>query len=190
MQIRLVFENILSHNQATCLVGHALDPVDVLQSMSSMETIKSSSGQLSNNISLSMIKEIFHKFCAKKDTNTIVEIVDMYHSDHAEVSQVESTDMEKSVMGFIDSNYFQTLEKTPLGSCTLFKELFQMFMLNNVLECIQNLEEIIRAKSFVYLLTKAIFNWSHYCQYVEDIYYKFSWECFPDAFIVDSNTHL
>jgi len=49
----------------------------------------------------------------------------MYDSDHAEVSQVEITGMEKSVMDCIDSNHFQTLGKTLFGLLhIIWRELY------------------------------------------------------------------
>jgi len=44
-----------------------------------------------------------------------VEIVDMYNSDHVEVSQVGSKGMGKASMSCTESNPFQTLQKHLFG---------------------------------------------------------------------------
>jgi len=43
-----------------------------------------------------------------------VDVVDMYDSDHVEVSQVESKGMGKAQVSLNENNQFQTLGKTPV----------------------------------------------------------------------------
>jgi len=43
-------------------------------------------------------------------------------------------------------------------------------------------------KFYLDLFNKANSNQSGCCQYVEDSYYKYPRECFPNAFMIDSNT--
>jgi len=79
-------KNILLHNQVLCLVQHALKPVDVPMFIASVETIKSSNGQFPNVVPMLVRKEIFEKFCISTVASSNVDVVNMYDSDHIEVS--------------------------------------------------------------------------------------------------------
>jgi len=110
----IIKKNILSHNQVICLVQHALDPLDVSLFVTSLETIKLSNGQFPNVVPFSVKKEIFDKFCCYENESARVDVVDMYDSDHIEVSQVEAKDVGMPKVPSNENNHFQTLGKTPL----------------------------------------------------------------------------
>jgi len=112
---RPVRKNILSHNQVICLIQHVLDPADVPLFVTSLETIKLSNGQFPNVVPLSVKKDIFDKFCCSKNAGTRVDVVDMYDSDHIEVSQVEAKDVGKAKVHSNKNNHFQTLFKHLFG---------------------------------------------------------------------------
>jgi len=88
--------------------------MDVPLFLSSVETIKLSNGQFPNLVPLSTRKDIFDKFCLPKNTSTTVDVVDMYDSDHVEISQVEAKGMGKATVSSNKSNHYQTLGKTPI----------------------------------------------------------------------------
>jgi len=58
-------------------------------------------------------KDIFDKFHCSKNTSTRVDVINMYDSDHVEVSQVEAKDVGKPKVHSSKNNHFQTLGKTP-----------------------------------------------------------------------------
>jgi len=89
---------MLSHNQVICLGQHALDPVDVPLFVTSLETIKLSNGQFPNIVPLLVRKGNFDNYCLPKNKTMTVDIVNVYNSDHAEISQVESKGMGKATI--------------------------------------------------------------------------------------------
>jgi len=80
----------------------------------SVETIKSSNGQFPNVVPMSVRKEIFEKFCISTVASSRVDVVNMYDSDHVEVSRVEVKAVGKTAVNSNESNDYQTLGKTPL----------------------------------------------------------------------------
>jgi len=60
--------------------------VDALMFITSVETIKLSNGQFPNVVPMSVRKEIFEKFCISTVASSRADVVDMYNSDHVEIS--------------------------------------------------------------------------------------------------------